>query len=188
MILGLVLAGGRSERFGSEKAMAEMDGRPLVAIAAERLALGSEAVAVSARPASGAAAWAEDHGLPVLYDEPGDADGPLAGVRAGLIWARARGADSLATLPCDVPFAPDDLMKRLKAALDGHLLAFAQTDQGPQPLCAIWKVAALALLTQSMADGAHPPVRQFASMVGANAVRFEDAGAFANFNRASDIP
>ncbi len=187
MIVGLVLAGGRSERFGSEKAMAELDGRPMVAIAVERLRQTCAAVAVSARPNTGAAAWAEAEGLTVIYDEPGDADGPLAGVRAGLIWARDQGADRLASLPCDVPGAPPDLLKRLTAGLDGYQIAFAQTDQGPQPLCAIWRVSALGLLTQAMADGAHPPVRQFASFAGANPVRFDDADAFANLNRPEDL-
>lgn len=187
MIAGLVLAGGRSERFGSEKAMAELDGRPLVAIAAARLAASCSPVAVSARPASGAAMWAETEGLPLLHDLPGDADGPLAGVRAGLMWAKDIGADRLATLPCDVPDAPGDLVKRLSAALDGHLIAFAASADGIQPLCSVWKVAALGLLNQAMADGAHPPVRQFAGMPGAVTVRFDDASAFANVNRREDL-
>src|SRR5687768_5356431 len=38
MILGAVLAGGQSSRFGSDKALAELDGRTLIARAVDALA------------------------------------------------------------------------------------------------------------------------------------------------------
>src|SRR6516164_9122882 len=93
-VVGLVLAGGRSVRFGGEKAAAELQGKPLLLWAAERLAAACPAVAVNARPGSEAERLAG--ALPVLHDRPGDADGPLAGVRAGLEWSAGRAASFLA--------------------------------------------------------------------------------------------
>jgi molybdopterin-guanine dinucleotide biosynthesis protein A len=187
MIVGLVLAGGRSERFGSEKALARLNRRPLIAIAEARLAADCFPVAVSAPPGSGAAAWAANGGPPLLHDDPDDADGPLAGVRAGLIWARAMGATHMATLPCDTPHVPADITRRLLAGMGAAFLALAETDDGPHPLCALWRVEALAPLTLAMAGGMHPPVRSFADRIGARRVRFPDAAAFANVNRPEDL-
>lgn len=185
MIAGLVLAGGRSSRFGSEKAVAPLNDRTLMEWALDALRPHCDAVAVSARPASGAAGLASRLGLPVLEDAAGAPDGPLAGVAAGLRWALARGADHLATLPCDMPHAPADLVPRLAGARGEAFAAFATTREGPYPLCAVWSVDLLGALESELARG-HPAVRRFLGDVGAVAVPFEDAAAFANLNRPVD--
>ena len=93
-VAGLVLAGGRSVRFGGEKAVALLDGRPLLLWAAQRLQRSCASVAINVRAGTEAEAVAKANGLPTLYDAAGDAAGPLAGVRAGLIWAAKIGARS----------------------------------------------------------------------------------------------
>lgn len=182
----MVLAGGRSTRFGGEKAIALLHGRPLLLWAARRLEASCDPVSVNARPDTGAAVLAASHGLPVLHDAPGDPDGPLAGVKAGLSWARGLGAEALAVSPCDAPLLPDDLFDRLIEAA-GSGAALAVTDDGRQPLCAVWPVSALQMLTQALAGGAHPPTWRALEELGAKAVRFEPADAFANINTREDL-
>ncbi len=184
-IFGLVLAGGRSVRFGGEKAAAEFRGKPLLAWAAERLAAACSAVAVNARPGTQAERLAGD--LPVLHDRPGDPDGPLAGVRAGLEWAGSRGASFLAVSPCDAPLLPDDIFPRLIAAAREHGGAVAETPDGLQPQVAVWPVAALPLLETALAGGDHPPTWRMLQAAGAEPVRFDDASAFANVNTREDL-
>jgi molybdopterin-guanine dinucleotide biosynthesis protein A len=183
--VGLVLAGGRSVRFGGEKAAAELNGRPLLLLAAERLAAACTAVAVNVRPGTEAERLAG--GLPVLYDRPGDPDGPLAGVRAGLEWAGSRGASFLVVSPCDAPLLPDDVFPRLIAAARTHGAAVAETPDGLQPQVAVWPVSALPLLEAAVAGGAHPPTWRMLQAVGAEPVRFDDASAFTNVNTREDL-
>lgn len=183
---GIVIAGGRSSRFGGEKAVATLAGRPLLLWAVDRLARACTAVAVNARPGTAAEAMARAHGLPVLHDMPGDPDGPLAGVRAGLEWARGLGATQLAASPCDVPMAPEDLYRALRAASAGGA-AMAETAEGRQPLCAVWPVAAFPELTAALAQGAHPPTWKLLEQVGAVKVRFDPPGLFANLNTREDL-
>lgn len=185
-VVGVVIAGGRSLRFGGEKAVAEFAGRPLLLWAVSRLALLCTQVAVNARPGTEAAALAEAEGLPVLHDMAGDADGPLAGVRAGLSWAEGLGARALAVSPCDLPLLPDDLYARLAAAA-GDGAAMAETAEGRQPLCAIWPVTALPALTEALAGGAHPPTWRMLEATGAVKVHFDSAEAFANLNTREDL-
>jgi len=185
-VAGLVLAGGRSLRFGGEKAAALLGGRPLLLWAALRLQASCGAVAVNVRPATEAEALARAEGLPVLYDAPGDADGPLAGVRAGLTWAAQVGARALAVSPCDAPLLPDDLFARLIEAA-GQGAAMAQTSEGRQPLCAVWPVTALAAVSEALAGGAHPPTWRVLEGLGAASVHFEPPEAFANLNTRDDL-
>jgi len=185
-VVGVVIAGGRSVRFGGEKAVAVLAGRPLLIWAVRRLQRSCSVVAVNVRPATEAAALAQAEGLPVLHDAPGDAAGPLAGVKAGLTWAQSLGASAVAVSPCDVPLLPDDLFTRLiNAAADGA--AIAETSDGRQPLCAVWPVSALAKVTAALADGAHPPTWLMLESIGATPVHFPSPESFFNINTRADL-
>jgi molybdenum cofactor guanylyltransferase len=185
-VLGVVIAGGRSVRFGGEKAVALLAGRPLLMWAVQRLQRSCAVVALNARPGTEAEALARTENLPVLHDVAGDAAGPLSGVKVGLLWARERGARAIAVSPCDVPLLPDDLFARLIEAA-GSGASMAETVEGHQPLCAVWPVSALEKVTQALEGGAHPATWRMLDSLGATRVRFPDAAAFANVNTRADL-
>jgi molybdopterin-guanine dinucleotide biosynthesis protein A len=182
---GLVLAGGRSSRFGAEKAVQSLAGRTLMEWSLAALSAVCGEVAVSAATGS-AAVLAQSLGRTVLVDDPAHADGPLAGVAAGLAWAAAQGAAQLVTLPCDTPAVTGAILAQLLEAAGGGG-GFAATADGPQNLCAVWPVTALAGLRAAMHDGGHPSVRDALSAAGCRAVPFDDPAAFANINTPDDL-
>ena len=186
-VVGVVIAGGRSVRFGGEKAVAVLAGQPLLLWAVRRLQRSCTAVAVNARPGTEAAALAQAEGLPVLHDAPGDPAGPLSGVKAGLAWAQELGAVAIAVSPCDVPLLPDDLFTRLIDAANGGA-AIAETSDGRrQSLCSVWPVSALAKVTAALTGGAHPPTWLMLETIGATPVHVQSAEAFANINTRADL-
>ena len=185
-VAGLVIAAGRSARFQGEKAAADLAGRPLLLWAVQRLQRSCGLVAANVRPGAESERLARAAGLPVLHDLPGDAAGPLAGIRAGLIWARDQGALALAVSPCDVPLLPEDLFPRLIAEAGGGA-ALAETADGAQPLCAVWPVSALRQVTEALQAGQHPATWLVLQGLGAKRVRFADASAFANVNTRADL-
>ncbi len=186
LIGGLVLAGGRSRRFGAEKAMAELAGRPLIDWAAEALAV-CDALAVSTGAQSAAAAWARARGLAVLEDPAGLPRHPLAGVLAGLDWAAARGFALVATAPSDMPRLPADLVTRLCGAWSPDAGAvYAISPGGPHPLCALWRVSSRIEIAAALAAG-EPPVLRVLTGLNASTAPFEDERAFANVNRPEDL-
>jgi len=185
-VVGVVIAAGRSRRFGAEKAIAELRGKPLLVWAAERLQRSCARVAINARPGSDTERLARARDLPVLHDAQGDAEGALAGIRAGLAWAIELGARRLAVSPCDAPLLPDDVFERLLREA-GEGAAVAETAEGRQPLCSVWPVTALPAVVAALAGGAHPPTWRVLDGLGAARVAFGDAAAFANINTRADL-
>jgi molybdopterin-guanine dinucleotide biosynthesis protein A len=177
---GVLLAGGLSSRFGAEKAVARVGGRLMMDAVCERFAPLSR-IAVSVRRGSAAEHHAKELQLDVLHDDPALPAGPLAGVAAGLAWARHHQLHYLATAPCDTPLLPRQLFAVLLAGIGAAPAAFATTAHGPNPLCAIWRTALLPRLLTQLCGG-HPSVRGFLASIGAQAVRFAEAPAFANAN------
>ncbi len=163
-LLGVVLAGGQSRRFGSDKALALLDGRPLIELALAALA-GCDAVAVAGRD------WP---GVTALPDLPGPGLGPLAGLNAALHHGAAQGFSHVASLPVDCPALPADWLAKLG---DGPAHAAGQ------PLIAVWPVTLAAGLEAFVAGGGRR-VRQWVTHTGARAV---DLGPVANVNHPDDL-
>jgi molybdopterin-guanine dinucleotide biosynthesis protein A len=188
MIFGLVLAGGRSARFGADKALALLNGRSLFDASLSVLGVSCARLAVSVEDGGPLAEVAAARGLDRLADPPGAPRGPLAGVLSGLIWARAGGADLLATAPCDTPFLPADMVARLAGALaadDGAMVARAP--DGLHPLCGVWRTAVAEPLAEALAGGAPPPGGGVLRRLGGRSLDFEDAAAFFNVNTREDL-
>jgi len=107
-ITGLVLAGGRGSRMGGvDKGLQHYKGRPLVQHVLDRLGPQVGGLMINAnRHLDAYAAF----GVPVWPDTLADYPGPLAGL------AHCPTPD-LASVPCDSPLFPTDLVARLAAAL-----------------------------------------------------------------------
>ena len=179
-IVGLILAGGQGRRMGAEKALLPLAGQPLVSHVAARLAPQVVAMAVSANgdPARFAAL-----GLPVLPDLAGEAgEGPAAGLRAGLIWAGAQGADALVTVATDTPFLPADLVARLA---EGESPAHATSAGRAHYTAALWPLPMQAGIEAGFAAGER---RLRVLLAAARAVAFAAPDdPFANLNTPEDL-
>lgn len=111
-VSGIVLAGGRSRRFGSDKLAAELDGRTLLerAVAAVRTVADEPIVVVPpGGEAASSRALATNPGIRVVED-PEPFGGPLVGVLAGLRAARAPFA---LVVGGDMPWLAPDVLARL---------------------------------------------------------------------------
>lgn len=108
-VVGAVLAGGRSSRFGRDKALVSVAGRPMMAVVVEAM----RDAGIDPVMAIGGTAG-EAVGVPTVADNyPGS--GPLGGVATALFWAK-RGHTLVA--PCDLPCLRPEHLALLLAALD----------------------------------------------------------------------
>ncbi len=168
-IVGVVLAGGRSQRMGGrEKALADLAGRPMLAHILARFAPQVSRLALNANgdPARFAA-----FGLPVIADQIPDFPGPLAGVLAGLRWASGCAATHMATVSSDAPFIPLDLVARLARASAEAGGAVARSAGRVHPVVALWPVGIADRLEQALATGERR-VHRWVETEGMRAVDF----------------
>jgi molybdopterin-guanine dinucleotide biosynthesis protein A len=148
-IAGVILAGGRSTRMGGrDKALLTLAGRPLIRHVIDRLRpqVGSLALNANGEPARFA-----DLGLPVIPDTIAGYAGPLAGILAGLLWARRQRPmpRAIVTAATDTPFFPLDLVRRLaEAAPGGTGIAVARTSRRIHPVFAYFPIGCTEDLEQ----------------------------------------
>ncbi|MET0338952.1 MAG: nitrate reductase associated protein [Caulobacter sp.] len=186
-IVGVLLAGGRSSRFGSEKAVAPVGDGVLMDAPLQALAGSCDDLAISAREGSGAAHICQSSEYALLSDSLAAPEGPLRGVLAGLAWAKSVGAQWMATAPCDAAGLDAARMRVLIAtAVSQAKAAAAASDQGLEPLVAVWPVdEGFALVSGALDTGRHPAVRELLAHL--NYVQVDGFDA-ANVNRPQDLP
>lgn len=162
-LLGVVLAGGESRRFGSDKARALLDGVMLADHARATLAPFVADMAVS----GGA-------GIP---DRPAPGLGPLGGICGALYHAAANGHAAILTIGCDTPFVPAGTLAALAAAPGAAFVAGT-------PIIGRWPVGLADALERHLRDGGDRSMRRWCAMIGATPI---DAAPIANINRPGDL-
>ncbi len=186
-ITGLILAGGRGSRMGgADKGLQSFCGMPMAANALMRLAPQVGQVMINAN--RNLAAY-ESLGVPVWPDILPDYAGPLAGFLTGLERCES---PFMATVPCDSPLFPPDLVQRLAQALeagDGDLAIAATMEDGAvrtHPVFCLMRTD----LTESLVRFTHGGQRKVGAWTAQHRcieVLFDEARAFANANTLDDL-
>lgn len=140
---GVVLAGGRSRRFGpTDKALAPLDGRPMLRRVVDRLGGVVDGVVVNCRPDQRdrfAAALDGVSEVRFAVDPPGRTDGgPVAGLRTAL---DAVGTPTAAVAACDTPRIPPSLLRALFERAAGRAGAVPSDGERRYPLCAVYRTS-----------------------------------------------
>lgn len=166
-ILGAILAGGQSRRFGSDKARALFKGKPLLEHTADALRPVCAQLVVAGRE------WANIHSV---TDLPTPGLGPLGGLAGALHYAESQGFDAVLSSGCDIAGLPLDLLQRLGT--------------GPSifdnlPIIGIWPSALAEPLVEWMSDPRNRSVYRFADHIGARRVIAPDG--LINANQNSDL-
>jgi molybdenum cofactor guanylyltransferase len=186
-ITGLILAGGRGSRMGGvDKGLQMYRGRPLAQHALERLRPQVGQVMVNANRNQ------ETYralNVPVWPDQVPDFPGPLAGMLAGLAHCDTA---FLATVPCDTPNFPLDLVARLADGLQSADvdIAVAYTCVGedlfPQPVFCLMKASLKDALAAFIGAGERK-TGFFARGQRNTRVVFDDDAQFFNINTLTEL-
>jgi len=149
-ILGVVLAGGLSRRMGGgDKGLSELGGRTILERIVRRIGPQVDELVLNA---NGDAARFAALGVPVVPDNVADFPGPLAGVLAALDHAAARGIPDVVAVPCDAPFLPADLVRRLRDGAPEGRGAVAVSAGRRHPAVALWPVGLRGALRTALVE------------------------------------
>ena len=190
-VLGAILAGGLSRRFGGgDKCLQPLGGRTILDHVIER-----------ARPqvgqlilnANGDPSRFEKFGLTTVPDVVEGYAGPLAGILSVMEWAREYTPQTrwVATFPGDAPFVPLDFVETLMARIDGDgaELACAASNGRTHPVCGMWNVKLADALRKSLIVEDLRKIDLWTAQYALSTVNFEIGAIdpFFNINRPEDL-
>jgi molybdopterin-guanine dinucleotide biosynthesis protein A len=144
-VLGVIFVGGASQRYGQDKALARLDGVPLLQRVADRFAPQVTTLVISGAPRA-------EISVPAIPDVL-QSGGPLAALNSLLRLAAQHDWPLVATVSCDTPFIPANIVTRLRAALKDHDCAVASRGGVPHPTCALWSMRAYAKVEAAFEAG-----------------------------------
>ena len=114
-VTGVILSGGLARRMNNQdKGLINYKGRPMVSYAIAALAAVADQSIINANRNL---EHYQHFGLPVIADQTGNFDGPLAGVLTAMIHADT---DILLVMPCDSPLVKAEHLQKLLATRAEH--------------------------------------------------------------------
>ena len=164
-MIGVVLAGGASRRFGSDKAAAIFEGKPLIEHAANQLRDFVDTLLVAGR---------EWPGLVSVADRPEVGMGPLSGLCGALDYAARHGDDAVLSIGCDTLGLTAEMIESL---------APGPAVLSSNPVIGLWPASVLPILTSWLSEPSNRSVYGFADHINARRV----AGEVRNINRPEDL-
>jgi molybdenum cofactor guanylyltransferase len=190
MITGYVLAGGGSTRFGRDKALVEIGGKPMLARMIQLLQSVTKQVKIVAAPSRYAAFGAE------IVEDRWPGEGPLGGIITALEDAAVSAARPEWNLivSCDMPFLTREWLGFLseRAAKSKAQVVLPYSALGLEPLCACYRTDAVGTLRMAFETGVRKVTDGWKHMTTevldeANWKRFDSAGRlFWNMNTPAD--
>ena len=180
----IILAGGRSSRMGTPKALLPFGGEPLVVHIVRKLQPLFAEIVVVAAPGQ----QLPPLGARIVFDENAY-QGPVGGIYYGL---RAISGDAAFVTSCDAPFASAALMGELLRLRTQHDIVVPEWAGRLQPLFAVYRTTVLRIAGEQLAAGELRPVSLFdrvnTRIVHEDQVRrFDPSGnSFVNMNTPAD--
>lgn len=190
-VLGVILAGGLARRMGGgDKTLKLLAGAPLLSHVIQNLGAQVDTCIINA---NGDPSRFNAFNLAVAPDPIDDHPGPLAGVLAGMLFAKNLGQDFtyIATIPGDSPFLPRDLVPRLAAPILAGAadLTCAASLGRSHPVIGLWPVRLAEDLSHAISVENIRKVDAWTGRYRCSAVPFSEAphDPFFNINTEDDL-
>ena len=183
-ITGLILAGGRGSRMGSvDKGLQPFKGTPMIAHVLARFQPQVDEIIINANRST------EEYttfGYRVIADAIDGYAGPLAGLHIGMTHASH---PLVATVPCDSPFLPLDLIARLSNAMQKSNadLAVAKTFNQPHPVFCLVKTTLVPHLQAFLQSGQRKIDKWYATLNVVEVAFDDEEAAFSNINTVEEL-
>ena len=185
-ILGVVLAGGKSKRFGQNKSEVKLGNITLLEHTLNKIKSKFNKIII-----------VSNKDLVKNYTVIGDCIegqlGPLVGVLSAMKWIKKNNLSYswLATFPCDTPFFNISIIDKFtKAAkLNDSYLYFAKTEEKRHNIFGLWSLKLADTLEEDIIKNNYRKVEKWADKIGVKIINvlYDNTDPFFNINTKEDL-
>ena len=187
-ILGTVLAGGKSQRFGEDKSQVKLDGKLLIDfILSEIVDEFKEILIVT----NNQIAFQKSKKISTIKDFK-KGQGPLGGVLSAMKWAKENNSNYkwISTFPVDTPFFKKKILKKFLSEInieEGKLF-FIKSNNTRHNIFGMWSIDLMKKLEEDLNKG-HKKVETWANSIGVKIINMEFMyeDPFFNINTKDDL-
>jgi molybdopterin-guanine dinucleotide biosynthesis protein A len=187
-ILGTVLAGGKSRRFGEDKSQVKLGGKLLIDyILSEIIDEFNEVLVVS----NNLIEFKQSEKISLIKDFKKDL-GPLGGVLTAMKWVKDNNKDYqwISTFPVDTPFFKNQILKDFfkKINMKEGKLFFINSNDTRHNIFGLWSLDLMDKLEEDL-DKGERKVEVWANSIGVKNInmKFENKDPFFNINTKEDL-
>ena len=185
-ILGVVLAGGKSKRFGKDKSEATLGGKTLLEYTLDKIKSKFNTIII-----------VSNNKIIKNYITIKDCIegqlGPLVGALSAMKWIKKNNYSYnwIITFPCDTPFFNISIIdKFIKVSkLNDSLLYFAKSAEKRHNIFGLWSVKLIETLEKDIIENNHRKVEKWANKIGVKTVNipYDNIDPFFNINTKDDL-
>ena len=187
-VLGVVLAGGKSQRFGEDKSQVKLGDKILIDyILSEIIDEFNEVLVVSNNSIN----FRKSKKISLIQDFKKDL-GPLGGVLTAMKWVKDNNKDYqwISTFPVDTPFFKNQILKDFLQNINQEedKLFFIKSNNTRHNIFGLWSIDLADKLEKDLENGDRK-VEDWANKVGVNIIdmQFEKNDPFFNINTKEDL-
>ena len=187
-ILGTVLAGGKSQRFGEDKSQVKLNGKLLINyILTEIIDEFKEILIVT----NNQIAFQKSKKISTIKDFK-KGQGPLGGVLSAMKWAKEKNSNYkwISTFPVDTPFFKKKILKKFLSEIniEESKLFFIKSNNTRHNIFGMWSIDLMKKLEEDLNKG-HKKVETWANSIGVKIINMEFMyeDPFFNINTKDDL-
>jgi len=189
-ILGVILAGGKSSRFGSNKADAHLGDKTLLEHTISKVEKNFLEVLIVSNNES---IKINKKNVFLVKDFIKGQLGPLIGILSAMKWIEHNNKKYkwIATFPCDTPFFDDSIIEKLKncSISNDHLLFFLNSRKKRHNIFGLWSLKLIDILEEDIRSNNFRKVELWADKIGVQKIEVNTEGfdKFLNINTLGDL-
>ena len=187
-ILGTVLAGGKSQRFGEDKSQVKLDGKVLIDYILNEISDEFKEILIVS---NNKIKFKNSDNISIIGDLKKD-QGPLGGVLSAMKWIKEKNKDYkwISTFPVDTPFFKKEILQNFlrEINLEESNLFFIKSNNTRHNIFGIWSIDLMEKLEEDLNNGERK-VEVWANKVGVKVINmeFRNEDPFFNINTKDDL-
>jgi len=185
-ILGVILAGGKSKRFGQEKSQVKLGDKTLLEHSLSKLKSKFDKILIVTNSNT-----IKDY--KTINDCIEGQLGPLVGVLSAMKWIKKNkfSYNWIATFPCDTPFFNISIIEEFYKAskLNDNLLYFVKSKKKRHNIFGLWSLKLIEILEKDIIENNYRKVEKWANKIGVKTINvsYDDIDPFFNINTKEDL-